>query len=72
MFPLLVLLIRLMAGLGPTAFWTVVFFAGVVTVFVGYIGIALWAVLHARPEQQQVRYEVFRDLLDLFRRGRSK
>lgn len=69
---MLVLLLRLMAGLGPTAFWTVVFFAAVVAVFVGYVGIALWAVIHTPPEQQQVRYQVFRDLLDLFRRGRNK
>lgn len=69
---MLILLFRLMERLGPTAFWAGVFFAAVVAVFVVYVGIALWAVLHAHTEQQQVRYQVFRDLLDLFRRGGTK
>jgi hypothetical protein len=39
-------------------------------VFVVYVGVALHAELHAPDqEQRQVRYQVFRDLLDLFRRG---
>ena len=69
---MLVFPLRFMEGLGPTAFWTVVFFAAVIAVFVGYVGIALWGIYHAPPGQEWVRYRVFRDLLDLFRRGGTR
>jgi len=63
--------LRLLAEVAPETLWIPVFFAAVIAVFVLYIGIALWAVLRAKdPGQRKVRYRVFRDLLDLFRRGR--
>lgn len=62
-----------MAELGPKAFWIIVFAGGLAAVFVLYIGIAIVATLRARdPEQRQIRYQVFRDLLDLFRRGKCR
>jgi hypothetical protein len=62
-------LFRLLAELGPGAAWLLVFCAAVVAVFVFYVGIALFATLRATDERQQkVRYAVFRDLLNLFRR----
>lgn len=68
---LLETLFRLLAGLGPRAFWIVVIFGGLAAVFVLYIGIAMRATLRARdPQQQQLRYQIFRDLLDLFLRGK--
>ena len=64
-------LLRSLAELAPCAMWITVFFAAVVAVFVVYVGVALWATLRASdPEQQKVRYQVFRDLISLFRRGR--
>jgi hypothetical protein len=69
----LVELLRLLAEISPGAIWVFIFIAGVVAVFVVYVGIALWATLRARDSgQQQVRYQVFHDLLDLFDRGRRK
>ena len=66
-------LLRLLAEIGPGVVWVFIFIAAVVAVFVLYIGIALWATLRAKDtEQQKVRYQVFHDLLDLFRRGRRK
>ena len=62
-------LLRLTAELGPLAIWIAFIIAAFVAVFVVYIGIALHAVLHADREQQQIRYQVFRDLIGLFRRG---
>jgi hypothetical protein len=59
--------LRLLAEVAPDTLWILVFFAAVIAVFVLYVGIALRAVLHA--EDPDVRYRVFRDLLDLFRRG---
>lgn len=65
--------LRLLAEIGPQVIWVFVFIAAIVAVFVVYVGIALWATLRARdPEQRQVRYQIFHDLLDLFRRGRRK
>jgi hypothetical protein len=62
-------LLRMLAEVGPRAIWLVIFFAAVVAVFVAYVGVALWATLRASdPEQQKLRYQVFRDLLGLFRR----
>jgi hypothetical protein len=66
-------LLRLLAELGPGVIWVFIFIAAVVTVLLIYLGIALWATLRTRDtDQQQVRYQVFHDLLDLFRRGKRK
>jgi hypothetical protein len=66
-------LLRIGAELGPMATWFAMFLAAIVAVFVLYVGIALRAVLCARDEaQRQVRYQVFRDLLDLFNRGNPR
>jgi hypothetical protein len=66
-------LLRESAEASPQVTWAVIFFAAIVAVFVVYIGIAMWATLHARdPDQRQVRYQVFRDLRDLFLRGRHR
>lgn len=62
---------RLLTEFRPRAFWIVIFFGGLTAVFVLYIGIAMRATLRARdPEQQQLRYQIFRDLLELFLRGK--
>ena len=61
------------AAIGPSAIWITRFYAAVVAVFVLYIGIAIWATLRAvDPGQRKVRYQIFRDLLDLFRRGSDR
>jgi predicted small integral membrane protein len=66
-------LLRLSATVGPMAVWIMIFLAAIVAVFVLYIGIAMWAALRARdPEQRQVSYQVFRDLRDLFLRGKHQ
>jgi len=66
-------LFRLLAVVGPEAIWIVIFFAAVMAVFVIYIGIAMRATMRTDdPEQQQLRYRMFRDLLDLFSRGRRR
>jgi hypothetical protein len=63
-------LFHMSAVAGPSAAWTAKFCAAVVATFVLYIGIALRATLRATdPEQRKMRYQIFRDLLDLFRRG---
>ncbi len=65
------MLLRLLAAVGPKAVWLAVYFACLVGVFVLYLGIAMWLTLRARdPEQRQIRYQVFRDLRDLFIRGK--
>lgn len=59
-------LLRL-AGVGAAANWIVIFIAAVIAVFVVYVGVALYATLRASdPEQQQIRYKVFHDLLRFF------
>ena len=64
---------RLLAECGPKAFWIVILFGGLAAVRVLYLGIAMWATLHARdPEQRQVSYQIFRDLRDLFLRGKHQ
>lgn len=69
---MLEMLLRTLAELGPTARWLAIFFAAVVAVFMLYVGIALHAVLSATDaEQRKVRYEVFKDLLGLFRRRKQ-
>jgi len=66
-------LLRLLAEKGPQVIWVLIFIAAMVAVFVIYTGIAMWATLRAQnPEQRQVRYRIFRDLLDLFRRGKRR
>jgi hypothetical protein len=61
-------LLRVSTELGPAAIWLSMFVAAIIAVFVLYLGIALRAVLRATDqEQREVRYQVFRDLLDLFR-----
>ena len=53
--------------------WFAIFIAAVIAVFVLYVGIALRAVLRATDEaQRRVRYQVFRDLLDLFVRRKQR
>jgi len=45
----------------------------VIAVFVLYVGIALFATLRAPDDQQRtLRHEMFRELLDLFRRRTGK
>ena len=67
------LVIRLLESAGPMIGWISVFAAVVVMVFVLFVGVALWAVLRpSSDEQQKVRYQVFRDLLDLFRPRRDQ
>jgi uncharacterized membrane protein len=69
----MLVLLRLLAAAGATASWIFVFIAVIIAVFVLYLGIALYATLHASDaDQRQVRYQVFRDLLHWFDRGRRK
>ena len=66
-------LLRLMAEAGTAASWIVFFIAAIVVVFTVYVGIAMWAIYCAHdPEQQKVRYKIFRDLLRAFGRGRQQ
>jgi len=66
-------LLRLLAEVGPGVVWVFIFIAAVVAVFTLYVRIASWATLSASdPGLQKVRYQVFRDLLGLFRRGRDR
>lgn len=61
-------LFRSLAEIGPGVTWVFSFIAAIVAVFVAYLGVALCATLRAKDAgQQQVRYQVFHDLLDLFR-----
>jgi len=65
-------LFRAVTGLGPDAVWIAKFCAVIVAVFVLYIGIAMWATLCAPdPDARNVRYQMFRDPLDLFRGRRN-
>jgi hypothetical protein len=60
-------LLRLSAEVGAAANWIVIFTAAVIAVFVAYVGVAMYATLRATdPEQQKLRYKVFRDLLRIF------
>lgn len=62
------LLLRLVDASGPPADWILIFVAAIVAIFVVYVGIAMRAVLRAPDQdQRQVRYQVFRDLLDFVR-----
>jgi len=70
---MLTTLLRVPVAIGPSAVWITKFCAVVVAIFVLYVGVAIWATLHtADPGQQKIRYQIFRDLLDLFRRGRDR
>ena len=70
--PVLQMLVRL-AEVGHEAGWLVVYVACLVGAFVLYTGIAMWLTLRARdPEQQKVRYQVFRDLRDLVICGKRR
>lgn len=67
------MLFRIQAAVGPNVAWIVKCSAAVVAIFVLYVGIAIWATLRAPDaEQRNVRYQIFRDLLDLFRRGGNR
>jgi hypothetical protein len=51
--------------------WAMFFALGLVGLFAFYVGVALVGVFRAPDAAQaEARYKVFRDLLDLFRRGR--
>lgn len=65
-------ILRVLAEFGPAAGWIAKFAAAVVTALVIYLGLALVAVLRAEPDNANIRYQVFRDLLDLFRRRRRR
>jgi hypothetical protein len=66
-------LVRVIAEVGPGATWLMVFIAAVIAVFVLYVGIALFATLRAPDDQQRtLRHEMFRELLELFRRRTGK
>lgn len=62
------LLLRLADTAGLAIGWILIFLAAIVAVFVLYVGIVLCSVLRASvQEQRQVRYQIFRDLLDFIR-----
>jgi hypothetical protein len=66
-------MLRVIAEVGPGAAWIMVFCAAMIAVFVLYIGIALFATLRAGDEEQRkIRFELFRELLRLFRRERHR
>lgn len=66
---MLEVLLRLQAELGPGVVWLLVFSSAIVAVFVLYVGIVLFATLRATDERQaKIRYQMFKDLLGLFRR----
>ncbi len=65
---MLEVVLRQLVEMGP---WALVFAAVMVAVFAVYVGIAMIATVASRdPRRTKVRYQVFRDLLDLFRRRR--
>jgi Gpi18-like mannosyltransferase len=67
------ILLRVLMKVGPAAAWFSFFMAAVIAVFVLYTGIALWAVLRPCDQHERdVRYQVFRDLLGLFRHGKQR
>ncbi|GAA2277836.1 hypothetical protein GCM10010402_38020 [Actinomadura luteofluorescens] len=57
--------LRVIAEMGPAAVWVAGFVAAVIATIVIYLGLALVAVLRAQPNNEECRYVVFRDLLDL-------
>lgn len=63
--------LRQLVEMGPAAGWILAFAVAMVAVFVLYVGVAMVATLVTRtPRKTKVRYQVFTDLLDLFRRRR--
>lgn len=64
------MLLRVAAELGPVAASITIVISVVVMVFLLYIGIAMRAVLRTSdPKEREIRYQMFRDLLDVFHRG---
>jgi hypothetical protein len=67
------MLLRASAEVGPVATSVALIFSLVITVLLVYVGIAMRAVLRASdPKEREIRYQMFRDLLDVFRRGKGK
>ena len=65
---MLEILLRLEAVAGPAAIWITVFCAAVIASVLIFIKNAMQAIFDAtEPWQQQILYQVFRDLIDLFR-----
>ncbi|GIH78887.1 hypothetical protein [Planobispora longispora] len=65
------ILLRVLAEMAPVAGWAATFLAAVIAAFVLYVGIAMIATLLTRDQKRvQIRYRVFRELLQLFRRSR--
>ena len=63
------LLRHVMASAEPAVAWGAGFSAVVIAVFVVYVGIAMVVVLRTDDERKaEIRYRVFRDLLEVFRR----
>ncbi len=59
---------HMLVELGPGAAWLAALLALVVIVLVFYLGVALRATLRAQdPQKQQLCYQLFRDLLELFK-----
>lgn len=70
---MLEMLVRAVTDLGPDALWVAMFCAVIVAVFVLYIGIAMWATIRAPdPQAQNVRYQIFSALLEVFRGGKNR
>lgn len=66
-------LLRLLAEIGPGVIWAFSFTAALIAILVAFVGIAMWATMRAEdPQQRKVCYQIFRDLLDLFGRGRRR
>jgi hypothetical protein len=62
-----------MTEIGPRIIWIFIFIMALVATFVMYVGIALWVTLRTRdPSRQKISYQAFRDLLDLFHRGKHR
>jgi hypothetical protein len=65
--------LRVLAEVGPQARWVIGFFVGVTAARTLYLGIAMIAAIRAKDESsREVRYRIFHDLVDLFRRGGKK
>jgi hypothetical protein len=65
--------LRALAEVGPQVRWVVAFFAGAVAARTLYLGIAMIAAIRAKDESsREARYRIFRDLVELFRRGGKK
>ena len=62
-----------MAEIGPQIIWVFIFIAAMMAVFMLYVGIAMHATFHAQDSrQQEIRYRIFRDLLELFLHWRRR